>query len=85
MLHCLVGCFGLTTKIGAEVMGDQVWAKLKELEDQLFREQKINQQLRRANSKQKNVIRRLVKERDRLQKELHPAKQRYVNINKGKR
>lgn len=64
-------------------MGDQVWAKLKELEDQLFREQKINQQLRRANSKQKNTIRRIVKERDKLQKELKPSKQKYINVQKG--
>jgi hypothetical protein len=46
-----------------------VWAKLKELENELYREKKIVQQLKRANSKQKNTIRRIVKERDKLQKE----------------
>ena len=68
-----------------EAIHSQVWAKLAELEESLYRERKINQQLKRANSKQKNTIRRIVKERDRLRKELHPAKQSYVNIQKGKK
>lgn len=62
-----------------------VWKKLKELEDALYKERKIVQQLKRANSKQKNTIRRIVKERDKLQKELHPQKQQYINIQKGRK
>lgn len=67
-----------------QAIHSEVWAKLQELEGLLYREQKNVQQLKRANSKQKNTIRRLVKDRDRLQKELHPAKQKYVNVQKGK-
>jgi len=62
-----------------------VWQKLSSLEDELYELKKINQRLKRANSKQKNTIRRIVKERDRLRKELYPAKQSYVNIQKGKK
>ena len=66
-----------------EPIHSEVWKKLAELEEALYKERKINQQLKRANSKQKNTIRRIVKERDKLRKELNPKKQQYINIQKG--
>lgn len=62
-----------------------VWDKLKELESLLYKKDKIIQQLKRANSKQKNTIRRLVKERDKYRKELHPPKDQYINVQKGRK
>ena len=68
-----------------EPIHTEVWKKLTELEELLYKERKINQQLKRANSKQKNTIRRIIKERDKYQRELYPPKQNYINIKKGRK
>lgn len=49
-----------------EPIHSEVWRKLEELQEELFKKDQRIQQLKRANSKQKNTIRRIVRERDAL-------------------
>lgn len=62
-----------------EPIHSEVWRKLAELEESLFQKDKTIHQLKRANSKQKNTIRRIRKERDELLKRVNPGKQHYRN------
>lgn len=61
-----------------EPIHQEVWNKLDSLATEVF-------QLKRANSKLKNEIRRIRKERDKYRKELYPPKQNYINIQKGRK
>lgn len=63
-----------------EPIHTEVWRKLEELEEQLYKKDKMIHQLKRANSKQKNTIRRIRKERDELLKRAgENRKQHYRN------